>query len=101
MAKKSVVLRNEKRKKLVAKYYNLRQELKAKVIDPKLADEERDAAQIKLQKLPRNSSPNRVRNRCQLTGRPRGVYKKYMISRICFREMAHRGLLPGVMKSSW
>ena len=101
MAKKSVVLRNEKRKKMVAQHYNLRQELKKRAIDVKASDEERDEARTKLQSLPRNSTPIRIRNRCQLTGRPRGVYSKYMISRICFREMAHRGLLPGITKSSW
>lgn len=101
MAKKSVVLRNEKRIKMAERLFALRKELREKAIDFKLSDEERDAARMKLQSLPRNSAMCRIRNRCQLTGRPRGVYRKFMISRICFREMAHRGLIPGVTKSSW
>lgn len=101
MAKKSVTLRNEKRKKLVKHYYDLRQELKKTFMDPNTSDEDREKAQNKLQSLPRNSAPCRVRNRCQLSGRPRGIYRKFMISRICFREMAHKGLIPGVTKSSW
>ena len=101
MAKKSVVLRNEKRRKMAQKQFALRKELRAKAINFKLSDEERDQARTKLQSLPRNGCAVRVRNRCQLTGRPRGVYSKFMVSRIVFREMAHRGLLPGVTKSSW
>jgi small subunit ribosomal protein S14 len=101
MSKKSVNLRNEKRKKMAQRQFALRKELREKAIDFKLSDEERDAARTKLQSLPRNGSAGRVRNRCQLTGRSRGVYKKFMISRIVFREMAHKGLLPGVTKSSW
>ena len=101
MAKKSVTLRNEKRRKMVAKQFVLRKELRKKSVDMKLSDEEREAAQLKLQSLPRDGSYIRIRNRCQLTGRPRGVYKKFMISRIVFREMAHKGLLPGVTKASW
>jgi small subunit ribosomal protein S14 len=101
MAKKSSVLRNEKRKKMAAKQFALRAELRKKAIDMKLSDEERDAARMKLHSLPRNGAKERIRNRCQLTGRSRGVYKRFMISRIVFREMAHKGLLPGVTKSSW
>jgi small subunit ribosomal protein S14 len=101
MAKKSSVLRNEKRKKMAAKQLALRIELRKKAIDPKLSDEERYQARMKLQSLPRNGAKERIRNRCQLTGRSRGVYSKFMISRITFREMAHKGLLPGVTKSSW
>jgi len=101
MAKKSSVLRNEKRKKMAAKQFALRAELRKKAINMKLSDEERDAARMKLHSLPRNGAKERIRNRCQLTGRSRGVYKKFMISRIVFREMAHKGLLPGVTKSSW
>lgn len=101
MAKKSSVLRNQKRIKMAAKQYAVRQELKAKALDPKASDEERYKARQKLQALPRNGAKERIRNRCQLSGRPRGIYKKFMISRIVFREMAHKGLLPGVTKSSW
>lgn len=101
MAKKSTVLRNENRKKLVAKQRDLRKELKRKAIDPKLNDEDRYAARVKLQKLSPNGSKVRIRNRCQLTGRSRGVYQKFMLSRIKFREYAHAGLIPGVTKSSW
>lgn len=101
MAKKSVTLRNERRIKLAERHYALRQELKKKAIDPKASPEDRDQARMKLQKLPRDGAKTRIRNRCQLTGRPRGVYRKFMISRIVFREMAHSGLLPGVTKSSW
>jgi small subunit ribosomal protein S14 len=101
MAKKSSVLRNEKRKKMAAKQFALRAELRKKAVDMKLSDEEREAARLKLHSLPRNGAKERIRNRCQLTGRSRGVYRKFMISRIVFREMAHKGLLPGVTKSSW
>jgi small subunit ribosomal protein S14 len=101
MAKKSSVLRNEKRKKMAAKQFALRAELRKKAINMKLSDEDREAARTKLHSLPRNGAKERIRNRCQLTGRSRGVYKKFMISRIVFREMAHKGLLPGVTKSSW
>ena len=101
MAKKSVVLRNEKRRKMATKQFAVRKELREKAINFKLSDEERDQARTKLQSLPRNGSLGRVRNRGQFTGRSRGVYKKFMISRIVFREMAHKGLLPGVTKSSW
>lgn len=101
MAKKSVVLRNQKRQKMAAHQFPIRKELREKAIDPKLSDEERHAARVKLQSLPRNGALERVRNRCQFTGRGRGVYSKFMLSRITFREMAHAGLLPGVTKSSW
>jgi small subunit ribosomal protein S14 len=79
----------------------LRKELRKKSLDLSLSDEERAAARWKLQELPRNGAPTRVRNRCQVTGRPRGVYRKYMISRIVFREFAHQGVIPGVKKASW
>jgi len=101
MAKKSAVNRNEKRKKLVAHYYDKRQELKKMVIDPNLSYAERQEAVIKLQKLPKNSTPCRVRNRCQVTGRPRGQLTKYGLSRMVFRELAHGGYIPGMRKSSW
>lgn len=101
MAKKSMVLRDVKRKALVAKYGKKREELKAKVVNLKLSDEERAAAQIELQKLPRDSSASRVRNRCQLTGRSRGYYRKFGLSRNKLREAMMRGDVPGVVKASW
>jgi small subunit ribosomal protein S14 len=101
MAKKSSVLRNQKRIKLAARYLELRKALKEKIRDPKTQDEERYASQLKLQDLPRNSAPIRIRNRCQFTGRARGVYRRFGLSRITFREFAHRGVLPGVRKASW
>ncbi len=101
MAKKSSVLRNQKRIKLVARHLELRKELKEKVRSPKTSDEDRYLAQIKLQQLPKNSAPSRVRSRCQFTGRPRGVFKRFALSRITFREFAHRGVIPGVRKASW
>jgi small subunit ribosomal protein S14 len=101
MAKKSVVVRQKKREVLVKRYWEKRQELKKKVTDMSLSDEERMTAQAKLSKLPRDSSPVRLRSRCQLTGRPRGVLKKFKISRLCFREMALMGMIPGVTKASW
>lgn len=101
MAKTSVVLRNEKRKALVEKQRELRLKLKKQISNIKLSDEERYAAQVKLQKLSPNGSKVRLKNRCQITGRARGVYKKFMLSRIKFREFAHAGLIPGVTKSSW
>lgn len=101
MAKKSVLIRNERRFAMVARQKALRAELRTKAINPKLSDEERDAARTKLQSLPRNGCRTRVRNRCQVTGRSRGVYRKFMLSRIKLREFAHRGLMPGVTKASW
>jgi small subunit ribosomal protein S14 len=101
MAKKSMINRQEKREKLVRKYAAKRAEYKRVSRDMKLSAEERQTAREALAKLPRNSSPVRLRTRCMVTGRPRAVYKEFMLSRITFREMAHQGLLPGVHKSSW
>ena len=101
MAKKGKVNHNNKRKELVDRYRTKRAELRAKSKDPKASDEDRVAARIKLSKLPRNSSEIRVRNRCALTGRPRGYVGKFGLSRMKFRELALAGLLPGVTKSSW
>ena len=101
MAKKSVVLRNQKRQKLSVQFKARRDALKKAISSPKSSYEEKYEAMLKLSKLPRNSAAARVRNRCQLTGRSRGVYRKFMISRIVLRQMAHRGLIPGMMKSSW
>lgn len=101
MAKLSSVIKNKKREKLAKRIAPKAALLRAKAIDSKLSDEERDAARAKLQKLPRNANPNRVRNRCELTGRPRGVYRDFKLSRNKFRELANNGLIPGVTKASW
>lgn len=101
MAKKSAVERNKKRTRLVKKYAAKRAVLKAQAKDQTLSPEERFNARIKLAKLPRNSSPVRQRLRCRLTGRPRGNYRKFQISRIALRELASSGQIPGMVKSSW
>ncbi len=101
MAKKGKIESNEKRKRLVKKYAKKRAELLAIARDRSRPIEERFEAQMKLAKLPRNAAPVRVRNRCELTGRPRGYYRKFRLSRIALRELANRGLLPGVTKASW
>jgi small subunit ribosomal protein S14 len=101
MPKTSAIQRNEKRKRLSAKYAKVRAELKAILKDPGTADDAFYAAQKKLQKLPRNSSPTRIRNRCSMSGRPRAYIGKFGVSRIQFRELALAGKIPGVTKSSW
>ncbi len=101
MAKLSSVNKNNKRIKLSNKYYNKRKNLKKIIMNKKLTLEERFKAQQKLSKLPRNSAKNRIRNRCQITGRPHGVYRKLKISRIALRELASSGKIPGMTKSSW
>ena len=101
MAKLSMVLRDEKRKALVKKYAKRRTELKATIMNMNLSDEDRQQAVLALQKLPRNSSPSRVRNRCAVTGRSRGFYRKFGIGRNKLREMMMRGEVPGVVKASW
>ena len=101
MAKRSAIERNKKRMNLVAKYAAKRSAIKQIARNKTLAPEERFGAYMKLAKLPRNSSPVRVRNRCELTGRPRGVYRKFKISRIGLRELASAGHVPGMVKSSW
>lgn len=101
MARKAKIESNKKRQKLSAKYGALRAELRAACKNEKLSEEERFEAMIKLQQLPRNSAEIRVRKRCELTGRPRAVYRKFKLSRIAFRELALRGMIPGVTKSSW
>ncbi len=101
MAKKGKIETNNKRIALVARYVELRRELRAKVKNLKLPLEEREAAMKRLASLPRNSAENRVRNRCLLTGRPRGVISKFKLSRISFRTLALKGQIPGVTKSSW
>ena len=101
MAKKSMIAREVKRIKTVAKFAEKRASLKAIMNDSNLSSEERYEASIKLQKLPRNSSPPRVVRRCQITGRPHAVYRKFGLSRIKLREAAMRGDIPGLVKSSW
>ena len=101
MAKKSAIERNRKRARLAARYQEKRAELKARASDQSLSAEERFQVRMKLAKLPRNSSPVRVRNRCEITGRTRGVYRKFKMSRISLRELASAGQIPGMVKSSW
>jgi small subunit ribosomal protein S14 len=101
MATKSSIAKQKKRERLVQLKWDKRQKLKAIIMDLNSSEEDRLAAQKTLNKLPRNSSPVRLRNRCQLTGRARGVLRKFKLSRLCFREMANLGLIPGVTKSSW
>jgi len=101
MAKTSIVERNKKRRKLAKQYKGKRDALKAIAKDRSLPSEDRFAARLKLAELPRNGAQVRVRNRCELTGRPRGVYRKFKISRIALRDLASRGQIPGMVKSSW
>lgn len=101
MAKSSSIARQKKRERMVSLKWDKRQELKKKILDLSITEEERLAAVYALDKLPKNSSPVRLRNRCQITGRSRGCLQKFRLSRICFREMANSGLIPGVVKSSW
>ena len=101
MAKLSSVNKNNKRIKLSDKFYKKREKLKKIVMNKKLPLEERFKAQQKLSKLPRNSARNRVMNRCQITGRPHGVYRKLKISRIALRQLGLQGKIPGLVKSSW
>jgi len=101
MAKKSSVEKQKRRERMVNLKWNKRQELKKKIYDMDLSEEERQEARTSLNKMPRNSSPIRLRNRCQLTGRPRGFLRKFGLSRLTFREMASMGLIPGITKASW
>ncbi len=101
MAKKSSVAKQRRREQMVKNRWNQRQELKKTIVDLNKTLEERMAAVDTLNKLPRNSSAVRLRNRCQFTGRVRGFLRKFKMSRICFREMANQGLIPGVIKASW
>lgn len=101
MAKTSAVERNKKRRRLAKQFGAKRAELKAVATDRSMPAEERFAARLKLAALPRNSSLTRIRNRCGLTGRPRGFYRKLNMSRIALRELASQGLIPGMVKSSW
>ena len=101
MAKKSMVLRDERRSKLVRKYAKKRAELKGIIANPKSSMDDRQTAQEKLQALPRDSSPSRVRNRCAITGRPKGYYRKFGLSRTKLRELTLAGNIPGISKASW
>ena len=101
MAKKSAIEKNNRRKKLAARYAAKREKLKAIAMDENLPLEDRFKARLKLAELPRNSAPNRVRNRCEVTGRPRGYYRKMRMSRIALRELGSLGKVPGLVKSSW
>jgi len=101
MAKKSMIARNNKRERLVAQYAEKRATLKGILANPDSTNEEFYDAQRKLSKLPRNSSPVRLRNRCNITGRPRAYLRRYGLSRLTFRELALEGKIPGVTKSSW
>ncbi|GAB3190603.1 30S ribosomal protein S14 [Hydrogenophaga aquatica] len=101
MAKQALLQRELKREKLAAKFANKYNELKAISKDAQRSDEERDAARLALQKLPRNANPTRQRNRCEITGRPRGTFKQFGLGRMKVREMAFAGEIPGVTKASW
>jgi small subunit ribosomal protein S14 len=101
MAKKSKIARNQQRALVVARFADRRAELKATIANPRTTDDERAAAQSELQRQPRDASATRLRNRDVTDGRPRGYLREFGLSRIRFREMAHRGELPGVTKSSW
>ena len=101
MSKLVLKLRDQNRRKMVKKFAARRAELKAIVNNQKMSPEDRYEARLKLQKLPRNSSPVRVRNRCALTGRPRGVFRKFGLARAKLRDIAMRGEIPGIIKASW
>ena len=101
MAKLAVKLREQNRRKTVAKFKVRRQTLLELLQSPRVSDEDKETARAKLQKLPRDASPVRLRNRCALTGRPRGVYRKFGLGRTKLRELALRGEVPGVIKASW
>jgi small subunit ribosomal protein S14 len=101
MAKTSSIEKNNRRRRLTKKYSGRRSRLKAIAQDKSKPMEERFAAALKLAELPRNSAPSRIRNRCEVTGRPRGFYRKLKMSRIALRELGAKGLIPGLVKSSW
>ncbi len=101
MAKKSAIQRNEKRRRLAKRYDGKRERLKAIANNRELPMEERFLARLKMSEIPRNASKGRVQSRCEITGRPRGVYRKFKMSRIALRELASSGQIPGMVKSSW
>ena len=101
MAKKSSVNKNERRKLLVKKYAGKYAKLKAIANDESLDETERLIARLKMAEIPRNGNPTRIRNRCELTGRPRAYYRKFRLARVMLRDLANKGLIPGVVKSSW
>jgi small subunit ribosomal protein S14 len=101
MAKKSKIIMNNKRKALVERYAPLRKELQAVLRNPRSTQEERNTAAARLRNIPRNANPTRIHNRCWLTGRSRGYYRKFGLSRIAVRELGLRGEIPGLKKSSW
>ncbi len=101
MATKSQIAKQKRRKKLVDVKWDRRQELKKIILSPSSSEEEKLAAVDKLNRFPRNSSPARLRNRCQMTGRCRGYLRKFQLSRLCFRELASKGMIPGIIKASW
>jgi len=101
MAKKSSIEKNNRRRRLAKKYGGRRTRLKAIARDKTKPIEERFAASLKLAEMPRNSSPTRIRNRCEISGRPRAYYRKHKLSRIALRELGSKGMIPGLLKSSW
>ncbi|NWG26095.1 MAG: 30S ribosomal protein S14 [Pseudorhodoplanes sp.] len=101
MAKKSSIEKNNRRRKMAKTYSGRRARLKAIAMDKTRPMEDRFAAALKLAELPRNSAPSRIRNRCEVTGRPRAFYRKHKLSRIALRELGNKGLIPGLVKSSW
>ena len=101
MAKKSSIEKNNRRRRMVARFAGKRAELKRVANDESLTLEERFQARLKLAEMPRNSSAVRIRNRCEITGRPRGVYRKVRMSRIALRDLGNSGMIPGLVKSSW
>jgi small subunit ribosomal protein S14 len=101
MAKKSSIEKNNRRMRMAKQFAAKRAKLKAAAVDQNLGDQERFAARLKLAELPRNSSPTRIRNRCEISGRPRGVYRKLKMSRIALRQYGNDGRIPGMVKSSW
>lgn len=101
MAKRSSIEKQKRREKSVKINWDKRANLRSRAKDIHLSEEERTEARIALNKMPRDTSPFRLKNRCQLTGRPQGYLRKFRVSRLCFRELAGRGLIPGVVKASW
>jgi small subunit ribosomal protein S14 len=101
MAKLSSINKNERRKQLVKKYAGKYERLKATADDESLPEDERLIARLRMAELPRNANPTRIRNRCEITGRPRAYYRKFRLARVMLRELANKGQIPGVIKSSW